>query len=91
MSNNFNYNFFSKLIVFIIVFFGYFSQAFGKEICVTNFGKVQLQRNVEPSARANAGPMGPLRAVPCYVPFAPLLAGYTSSTPLAQFAGAKDL
>ena len=39
MSNNFNYNFFSKLIVFTIVFFGYFSNAFGKEICVTNVGK----------------------------------------------------
>ena len=51
-----------------------------------NFQNVQLQRNVEPSARANVDPVGPLRALPCSVPFAPLLADYTSTILLAHFA-----
>ena len=42
-----------------------------------NFQNVKLQRNVEPPARANVDLAGPLRALPCYVPFAPLLAYYT--------------
>ncbi|MFP6779237.1 MAG: hypothetical protein VB916_03015 [Alphaproteobacteria bacterium] len=39
MPKSFNYNVSSKLVLFTIILFGFFSNAFAKEICVTNFGK----------------------------------------------------
>ena len=51
-----------------------------------NFQNVQLQRNVEAPARANEDTAGPLRALPCSVPFASLLAEYTSTILLAHFS-----
>ena len=39
MPKSFNYNVSSKLVLFTIMLFGFFSNAFAKEICVTNFGK----------------------------------------------------
>jgi hypothetical protein len=39
IKNNISINAFCKLTLFIGVFFGLFSNAFAKEICVTNLGK----------------------------------------------------
>ena len=39
MPKSFNYNVSSKLVLFTIILIGFFSNAFAKEICVTNFGK----------------------------------------------------
>ena len=51
-----------------------------------NIQNVQLQRRVEPPARANEDTAGPLRALPCSVPYASLLADYTSTILLAHFS-----
>ena len=56
-----------------------------------NIQNVQLQRCVEPPARANEDTAGPLRALPCSVPFASLLAEYTSTILLAHFSAGRPL